>query len=104
MIYSSAAPLLIRSVLSVKLFLSKIEESNLRLYGHVEQIDDVRLARKYLEWKPQGKRPFGRPWKRWLDGVGEALERRGLRIVKCGGEKNLRRPRNLEKRCQVFAG
>ena len=43
-------------------------------------MDDARLPRRYLEWKPQGKRPVGRPRKRWLDGVGEALERRGLRI------------------------
>ena len=43
-------------------------------------MDDWRLARRYLEWKPQGKRPVGRPLKRWLDGVGEALARRGLQI------------------------
>ena len=70
----------IRSDLSVKPLLSEIEESKLRWYGHVKRMDDRRLARRYLEWKPQGKRPVGRPRKRWLDGVGEALERRGLRI------------------------
>ena len=43
-------------------------------------MDDGRLTRRHLEWKSQGKRPVGRPRKRWLDGIGEALERRGLTI------------------------
>ena len=44
-------------------------------------MDDGRMAKIYLERKPQGKRPVGRPRKRWLDGDGEALDRRGIRLA-----------------------
>ena len=42
-------------------------------------MDDWRLARRYLDWKPKGKRPVGRHRKTRLDGVGKALATRGLR-------------------------
>ena len=70
----------IRLDLSVKPLLREIEESKLKWYGHVKRMDDTRLAKRYLEWKPQGKRPVGRPRKRWIDGVDKALEKRGIRI------------------------
>ena len=44
-------------------------------------MNDGRMAKRYLDWKPRGKRPVGRPRKRWLDGVGEALDRRGIRLA-----------------------
>ena len=68
----------IRSDLSVKPLLKEIEERKLRWYGHVKRMDEERLPKRYLEWKPQGKRPVGRPRKRWMDGIREALERKGL--------------------------
>ena len=71
----------IRSDLSVKPLLREIEESRLRWYGHIKRMDDVRMAKRYLEWKQQGRRPVGRPRKRWLDGVGEALERREVLLA-----------------------
>jgi hypothetical protein len=30
------------------------------------------------EWKPIGKRPIGRPKKRWIDGVKQDLEKLGI--------------------------
>jgi hypothetical protein len=38
--------------------------------------DDI--SRTILNWKPMGKRPRGRPRKRWLDVVEEDLERLGV--------------------------
>jgi len=42
----------------------------------------MRSNSKYLkavvEWKPTGKRPRGRPKKRWIDGIKQVLEK--LRI------------------------
>ena len=41
-----------------------------------------RIPRRCLQWKPEGRRPVGRPRKRWLDGVDEALRRRGESLAK----------------------
>ena len=35
-----------------------------------------KITQKYLEWKPEGKPPVGRPRKRWREGVDKALRRR----------------------------
>ena len=35
---------------------------------------------KYLTWRPEKKRTVGRPRKRWLDGVKEAIGKRGSSI------------------------
>lgn len=42
------------------------------------RMNEERPARRYLDWRPQGRRPVGRPRRRWLEGVDEALRRRGL--------------------------
>lgn len=36
------------------------------------------ISRTILNWKPLGKRPRGRPRKRWMDVVEEDLERLGV--------------------------
>ena len=66
----------IRSNLPFKPLLREIEESSLTWYGHTKWMDDGRMAKRYLEWKPQGRRPVRRPRKRWLYEVEEAIERR----------------------------
>jgi len=38
--------------------------------------DDI--SRTILNWKPMGKRPRGRPRKKWLDVVEKDLERLGV--------------------------
>jgi len=38
--------------------------------------DDI--SRAILNWKPRGKRPRGRPRKRWLDVVEEDLKKLGV--------------------------
>lgn len=32
------------------------------------------LTKIVLNWKPEGRRPRGRPWKRWMDVVEKVLE------------------------------
>ena len=44
-------------------------------------MDEDRIPKRYLVWKPQGKRPVGRPRKRWMDGIREALEKRGIELT-----------------------
>ena len=65
----------------MKPLLKEIDENKLRWFGHVKRMDEERLINRYLEWKPQDKTPVERPRKRRIDGVGEALERRGTCLV-----------------------
>lgn len=60
--------------------LEEVERSKLRWYGHVKRMEQDRKPRKYLEWKLQGRRPVGRPRKRWMEGVRDRLEKRGLEL------------------------
>ena len=43
-------------------------------------MEDTRHAKKFLEWVPPGRRPVGRPRKRWTQGVEEAAEQRGRKL------------------------
>jgi hypothetical protein len=41
----------------------------MRWAGHVARRGDTRNAYKILVGKPQGKRPVGRPRRRWVDNI-----------------------------------
>ena len=46
-----------------------IKSRRLRWAGHVARIEEGRSAFKILTGKPIGKRPLGRPWRRWEDNI-----------------------------------
>ena len=54
-----------------------MDQSILRLFGHVERIKDDRLAKKVHESVMQGPRYRGRPCKGWMDGVKQVLSKKG---------------------------
>ena len=41
----------------------------LRWAGHAARMEEGRSALKILTGTPTGKRPLGRPWRRWEDNV-----------------------------------
>ena len=49
----------IRAELHVPPLLEEIERNKLRWYGHVMSVEDDKKRKKYLMWKPDGKRPVG---------------------------------------------
>ena len=51
----------------------------MRWAGHVARMDEESGAYRVLVGKPEGKRPLGRPRRRWVDNV-----RMDLREVECG--------------------
>ena len=57
-----------------------MDQSTLRWFGHVERMEDDRLAKKVHESEMQGPRCRGRPRKGWMDGVKEVLTKRALTI------------------------
>jgi hypothetical protein len=47
----------------------KIKARGMRWAGHVAQMGEKRNAYRLLVGKPEGRRPLGRPKRRWLDNV-----------------------------------
>jgi hypothetical protein len=46
-----------------------IKSRRMRWAGHVAQMEDKRNAYRLLVEKPEGKRPLGRPRRRWVDNI-----------------------------------
>ena len=59
---------------------SRADQRILRLFGHVERMDDYSMARRVLMAKVSGGRVRGRPRLCWMDGVNVALGNRGMTV------------------------
>ena len=46
-----------------------ITSRRIRWAGHVARMEEGRVVHKVLVGKPEGKRPFGRPRRRWEDNI-----------------------------------
>jgi hypothetical protein len=46
-----------------------IKSKRMRWAGHVARMEDKRNAYRLLVGKPEGKRPLGRPRRRWVDSI-----------------------------------
>ena len=57
-------------------------KSRLRWAGHVARMEQSRNAYRVLVVKPEGKRPLGRPRRRWEDNI-----RMDLREVGCDSDE-----------------
>ena len=56
---------------------SRVDQIVLRWFGHVERLDECRLARRVLTAEMSGGRVRGRPRLGWMDGVKVALGSEG---------------------------
>jgi hypothetical protein len=54
-----------------------IKPRRMRWAGHVARIWEMRNAYRILVGKPEGKRPLGRPRRRWLDNIKKDLREIG---------------------------
>ena len=55
-----------------------IKSRRLRWAGHVARMEESRNAFEILTGKPTGKRPVGRPMRRWEDNIRMDLEVIGI--------------------------
>jgi hypothetical protein len=46
-----------------------IKSRRMRWVGHVTRMGETRNAYRILLGKPEGKRPLGRPRRRWVDNI-----------------------------------
>jgi hypothetical protein len=56
----------------------QVKSRRMRWTGHVARMGEERKVYKVLVGKPEGKRPLGRPRRRWEDGVRMDLREIGL--------------------------
>ena len=68
----------IREMLKEEPLQEKIQTSRLKWYGHVKRMGEDRLPRKAHETEMKGKRPRGKPRDRWLKGVEESVQKKGV--------------------------
>jgi hypothetical protein len=54
-----------------------IKSRRMRWAGHVARMGEGRGAYRILVWRPEGRRPLGRPRRRWEDNIKMDLEEVG---------------------------
>ena len=59
---------------------SRVDQRVLRWFGHVERMDQYRMARRVLVAEVSGVRVRGRPRLGWMDGVKVVLGNRGMTV------------------------
>ena len=65
-------------VCTVHLIVRVIKSRRLRWAGHIARMEEGRSAFKVLTGKPTGKRPLGRPRRRWEDNIRMDFEEIGI--------------------------
>ena len=58
----------------------RIDEGVLQWFGHVERMENGRIAKRVYVGECAGSRSVCRLWKRWVDTVKECLNKRGLDV------------------------
>jgi hypothetical protein len=58
-----------------------IESRRMRWAGHVARMGENRNVYRLLVGKPEGRRPLGRPRRRWIDNIKFDLSERVLSVV-----------------------
>ncbi|XP_030753324.1 uncharacterized protein LOC115880278 [Sitophilus oryzae] len=84
----------IREEPKVDSILNKIEQCQLRWYGHLIRMNNDIPVKGVWEAKMQGKRPRGRPTKTWKDTIEKIVQDRGLTLTEA---KSLARDKNKWK-------
>ena len=77
----------IRRELGVEDILKFVERGQLRWYGHVKRMDDNRYPKRYIDWIPEGRRPVGRPRKRWRENIDMSMRKRDSSLQEVENER-----------------
>jgi len=59
--------------------LEDIKTKQLQWYGHVQRMEEGRLPKEVLEWRPSGRRKRGRPKLTWAEGIRGMMGEKGLK-------------------------
>jgi hypothetical protein len=56
-----------------------IKSRRMAWLGHVMRMDEKRIPKRILEWKPIGRRIRGRTRKRWIEDIEDDIQITGIR-------------------------
>jgi hypothetical protein len=59
----------LRDLYSSSSIIRRIKSRRMRWAGHVAKMGEKRNAHRLLVGKPEGKKPLGRPRRRWVDNI-----------------------------------
>jgi hypothetical protein len=59
--------------------LEDIKTKQFQWYGHFQRMEEGRLPKGVLEWRPSGRRKRGRPKLTWAEGIREMMGEKGLK-------------------------
>jgi hypothetical protein len=54
-----------------KVLLNDIKTKQLQWYGHAQRMEEGRLTKEVMKWRPSGRRKRGRPKLTWAEGIRE---------------------------------
>jgi hypothetical protein len=58
--------------------LDDIKTKQLRWYGYVQRMEEGRLSKEVMKWRPPGRRKRGRPNLTWAEGIRGLMGEKGL--------------------------
>jgi len=58
--------------------LDHIKTKQLQWYGHVQRMEEGRLPKEVMKWRPPGRRKRGRPKLTWAEGIKGLMGEKGL--------------------------
>ena len=61
-----------------KSLLEDIKTKQLQRYGHVQRMEEGRLPKEVMKWRPPGRRKRGRPKLTWAEGIRGLMGEKGL--------------------------
>jgi len=62
----------------VRSLLDDINTKQLQWYGHVQRMEEGRLPKEVMKWRPPGRRKQCRPKFTWAEGIRGLVEEKGL--------------------------
>jgi hypothetical protein len=70
----------LHNLYSSPVIIRQVKSRRMRLAGHVARMGEDRKVYKVLVGTPEGRRPLGRPRRRWEDGIRMDLREIGLGV------------------------
>jgi hypothetical protein len=74
-----------------KVSLNDIKTNKLQWYAHVQRMEEGRMPKEVMKWRPLGRRKRGRPRLTWAQGIKGLMGEKGLMEEDCNDRSNWRK-------------